>query len=411
MDLKLNYTLKELKQVVKKHLLLDDYRIVDVLLATVIGNLFPTDALWLLIIGASSSAKTELLNAIEDFPKTFFISDLTPKTLISGKKNSSMLPCLNDKIIVMKDFTTILSKRPDDIKAILSQLREIYDGKFSKGFGTGEHEKWSGHVGFVGACTPVYDRHYSVIGQMGERFLLYRIKNRDTIKTGIQALGGFGHESKMRCELKSAFNKFLNQFKDVDINIPNPSDDLKYKIVSLATFCGHGRCPVHRDRYTKEITYLPDPEGTPRLSKQLYHIGIALMTIHQEDSITDDIYEIVKKIGTDLIPKIRFKLLRHLYKEQATEINHTWLATPEVARGTGIHGKTTVRAFQDLSVIGLVAGRLTEAGDDMGKKGRPYEWQLTEKALLLTGGSEIFSDLDEQYLRPQYTPHPISSYN
>ena len=57
MGLKLNFTLNDLKEVVKRHLLLDNYNIVDVLIATIIANLFKTDPLWLLIIGPSSSAK------------------------------------------------------------------------------------------------------------------------------------------------------------------------------------------------------------------------------------------------------------------------------------------------------------------------------------------------------------------
>jgi hypothetical protein len=406
MNLKLTYTLDDLKEVVQKYLLLDDYKIIDVILASVIGNLFPTDPLWLLIIGASASAKTELLNSIEDFPKTFFISDLTKNTLISGKKDSSLLPHLNDKIMVMKDFTTVLSKKPDDLRIIMSQLREIYDGKFSKRFGTGEFEQWSGKVGFIGACTPVYDRHYSVIGQMGERFLLYRVKNKDSLQTGIQALNGFGRENKMRVELRTAFSKFLNQFKKIDVHIPEPSSDLRHMIVSLATFCGHGRCPVHRDRYTQEITYLPDPEGTPRLTKQLYHIGLSLMTVHQQESITEEIYEIVKKIGSDLIPKIRYKLLRYLYKRRATAVNGYWLKTTEIAEGTGIHGKTALRALQDLSIIGLVSGRVCDDGH-----GKPYEWQLKEDTLNLIGGAEIFYDLDTESLGQQYTLHQIRQYN
>lgn len=389
MNLKLTYSLDDLKKVVKKYLLLDDYHVVDVIIAAFIANQFPTDPLFFLFIGPSSSAKTELLNALDGQKKAFFLSDVTKNTFISGKKDSSLLPHINGKVLIMKDFTTILSKKPDDLKIIMSQLREIYDGKFSKGFGTGELETWDGHVGFIGACTAVYDRHFSVIGQMGERFLLYRLKNKDDLNTGIQALRGFGHENDMRSELRKAFSRFIRQFKDVDVSIPKLSSDTDLKLVSLATFCGHGRCPVHRDRYTKEITYMPDTEGTPRLSKQLYHIGIALMLIRQEQSITDEIYEIIKKIGSDLIPKIRFIILRYLYEARATAQNVKWLKTTDVAEGTGIHGKTTLRALQDLGIIGLVRGRLAET-----EHGSPYEWQLTEEALISIGGAEIFNDLN-----------------
>ena len=133
----------------RKYLLLDDYTVVDIILAVIIANLFKIDPLWMLITGASSTAKTELLQALDKLPISFFISDLTMNTLVSGKKGASLLPRLDKKIIVMKDFTTILSKRPDDLKIIMGHLREVYDGKFVKSYGTGDTVNWTGHVGLL----------------------------------------------------------------------------------------------------------------------------------------------------------------------------------------------------------------------------------------------------------------------
>jgi hypothetical protein len=383
---KLTCTLQDVKKVVRKHLLLDDYTIVDIILAVVIANLFKTDPLWMLIIGASSTAKTELLAALEKMPMIFFLSDLTTNTLVSGKKGASLLPRLDKKIIVMKDFTTILSKRPDDLKIIMGHLREVYDGKFVKSYGTGDTINWTGHVGLIGACTPVYDRKHGVISQMGERFLLYRNTNKDNIKPGIQALAGFGGELKMRSELRKIFTKFLNQFKKVNLTVPELSKDMQYQIVSLAILCGHGRCAVHRDPYARdEITYLPEPEGSPRLTKQLFHLGIALMAINGVDEITGEIYSVMLKVGTDLIPRIRFNIIKYLWDSKALEGTGNFLTTTEVAKGTGIHGKTSLRALQDMSIIGLTKGELDED-----THGSPYIWQLTEKTILLIGGSEVF---------------------
>jgi len=380
--------LQDVKKVVRKHLLLDDYTVVDIILAVVIANLFKTDPLWMLIIGASSTAKTELLQALDKLPMTFFISDLTTNTLVSGKKGASLLPRLDKKIVVMKDFTTILSKRPDDLKIIMGHLREVYDGKFVKSYGTGDTVNWTGHVGLIGACTPVYDRKHGVISQMGERFLLYRNTNKDDIKSGIQALAGFGSELKMRSELREIFTKFLNQFKKVSLTVPELTEDMQYQIVSLATLCGHGRCSVHRDPYAKdEITYLPEPEGSPRLTKQLFHLAIALMAVNEVDEITDDIYSVLVKVGTDLIPRIRFNIIKYLWDSGALEGTGNFLTTSEVARGTGIHGKTSLRALQDMSILGLTKGELDEEAH-----GSPYIWQLSEKTILLIGGSEVFDE-------------------
>ena len=223
---------------------------------------------------------------------------------------------------------------------------------------------------------------------MGERFLLYRNTNKDDIKSGIQALAGFGRELKMRAELKKAFSKFLNQFKKTTLTVPELSEDMKYQIVSLATLCGHGRCAVHRDRYARdEITYLPEPEGSPRLSKQLFHLAIALTAINGVDEITDDIYSIMLKVGTDLIPRLRFNIIKYLWDSRALEGTGKFLSTTEVAKGTGIHGRTSLRALQDMSIIGLTKGELDETAH-----GGAYIWQLSEKTILLIGGCEVFDD-------------------
>ena len=268
----------------------------------------------------------------------------------------------------------------------MGHLREVYDGKLTKSYGTGDTVKWSGHVGFLGASTPVYDRKHGVISQMGERFLLYRNSNKNDFQAGVQALSSFGTENKMRAELKAAFGKFITQFKKVSLNVPELEHDLQNNIVALATICGHGRCHVHRDPYSKdEITYLPEPEGSPRLAKQIYHLGIALMVVNEASEITRDIYETLKKVGRDLIPRIRFKCLKYLWDRKSLQYDGFYAPTGEIANKTNLNGKTVLRALQDLRVVGITVGELDES-----TQGTPYVWHLTKKAVELIQESEIF---------------------
>jgi hypothetical protein len=392
-NLELQYTLSDLKEVVKKHLLLDDYSIVDVLTAAVIANVLPgLDPLWLMFVGPSSSAKTELLNSLEPLSHTFFVSDLTKSSLISGQDNASLLPRLKNKTMVMKDFTTILSKKPDDVRIIMSQFREVYDGKLSKAYGTGKVVKFKGHVGFIGACTSAYDKHYGVIGQMGERFLLYRIKNKDQRKTAIRAVCDFGCETTMREELQAAFKKFFNQFKKSQFTIRPPAEILAEKISYLVDFCTMARCSVSRDRFTKEITHMPEVEGTPRLAKQLYHLALSLKYVRNEPEITDDIYKVIKKVALDVAPKYRVVLLKQLYSENAMETFGRWLKTGEIAAETNIHTKTVLRTLQDLSQVGLLRWRESTEYDDTGTRNvhRPYEWQISTHAYECITGAGLF---------------------
>jgi len=145
--------LAEVKAVVNKWLSLEDDTVVDVMLAVVVANRLNTDPSWLLVVGPPSSAKTEILRALTGHPKAYFLSNLTPTTLVSGLKpkgklpEPSLLPKLDGKTLVLKDFTTVLSMRHDNQAEILAQLREIYDGSYSKAFGNGKVINWEGHVG------------------------------------------------------------------------------------------------------------------------------------------------------------------------------------------------------------------------------------------------------------------------
>jgi hypothetical protein len=275
------------------------------------------------------------------------------------------------------------------LKIIMAQWREVYDGKVSNMYGTGGASAkvvWTGHVGFLGASTPVYDRKHGVVSQMGERFLLYRNNTHKDLESGLRSLSCFGSEISMREELQKAVEKFLNQFQETELTIPVLPEDFQHRIVALASLCGHGRCHVHRDRYSRdEITYLPEPECTPRLSKQLYHLGIALMAVKGASEINEEIYSVLLKVGRDLIPRIRYKCLKYLWDKKAMIGSGIFLTTNEVADGTEVNGKTVLRALQDMAIVGLTKSHLDET-----MSGTPYVWQLTEKTVNLIGWSDFF---------------------
>src|SRR6266581_8901964 len=75
----------------------------------------------------------------------------------------------------MKDFTSILTMHRDARGEIFSQLREIYDGQYSKAWGTGKEVNWHGKVGILAGVTGIIDRENAFNSALGERFLMYRI--------------------------------------------------------------------------------------------------------------------------------------------------------------------------------------------------------------------------------------------
>jgi hypothetical protein len=388
----LKYRLDELKQVIAKHLRFKDDRIVDVMVAVILANLFKSDPLWLMLVAPPSGGKTELLRSLDGLSFIYFLSTLTAQTLISGKKTKnggscSLLPKLNHKILIVKDFTSILSMKHEQRSEILGQLREVADGRLTKGFGTGETFDWEGHVGFIGAVTPVYDTYHAVISVMGDRFILWRSDNEDDFLPGLTAIDRVGGESAMRDEMQKAASSFIEQFKNFKPTRVVVSEETKRMIVNMALIAAKLRCPVERDPYTKVITYDPQPEGAPRLSKQLYQMGIALAAVHGNDTIGPDEFEILSKITFDLTTSRRAKIIRYLWETRCWESFGTWASTTDVAMALDTPTNTAKYALEDLMVLGICRRDLRGSDENAG-----YRWQLPDRITEQIGFSDLLSE-------------------
>ena len=373
------YLLSDVRQVICKWLELGNPEIIDVVLAVYVANQLATDPLWMLIIGPPSHAKTEILRAYENHRDSYFLSNLTPSTLVSGmparkgQPDPSLLLKLDGKLVVLKDFTSILSMRQEAQQEIIAQLREMYDGCYSKDFGNGKRISWSGSFGLIGACTPIYDSRYSIIGAMGERFLLYRISGENALATGIRAQQIVGREAIMRDEIRCAVHEFIDQFQDLDGVVIRQDEAVNSAIVHLACAVAIGRCPVDRDGYSGEVKYMPAPEGPARLTKQLMQLGAGLALVRGLDTIDATVLSTIQKVGRDLIPAYRLMALRYLW-EMGAQLGYS-ITTKGVADGAGMVSKTALRTLEDL----MLAGAVTRSRDG-DFENAPYRWTITESA-------------------------------
>lgn len=157
-----------------------------VYLATLIANMMRGDPVWLQLIGPPSSGKSEIIRSGDSLPDVHSVSVLTEAALLSGtskaEQTSESTGGLLNKIgesgiILVKDFTSILSMNRDTRTRVLAALREIYDGHWVRMIGTdgGRTLKWRGKVGLIAGCTSIIDSHHSVVSAMGERFVFYRM--------------------------------------------------------------------------------------------------------------------------------------------------------------------------------------------------------------------------------------------
>jgi hypothetical protein len=391
--------LAKLKAVFNKWLHLEDDSFIDIIVAAYLANKIFPEPLWLLLIAAPSNAKTEVLRAFSGLSSAHFLSNLTPSTLVSGlqRKNGeepSLLLQLDGKVLILKDFTSILSMRYENQQEVLGQLREIYDGQYSKFWGNGKRIDWTGSVGFIGACTPAYDRHHGTINALGDRFMLYRCKNHEQQEMGLKALSLVGQENEMREEIRTALHSYLKPFDNINkLNITRDSIT-DNKIVNLACLCAAGRCAVERDYHNKAVLYTPQPEGSPRLVKQLTMLGAGIALAQGKTIFDDDVYELTRKIALNNMPASRRSVIEYLWDKEALEHLKGWRKTGEVADAVRLPKTTTRYVLEDLMLVDLVNREMISLDDNTAneERGHTYNWQLSDRCHEYMTRAEVFKD-------------------
>jgi len=198
-----------------------DLQAADVVLAAAAVEQLDGDPVWLLIISGSGNAKTETVTALSGAGAHVTSTIASEGALLSGTskgeraKDSTgglLRKIGNRGLVVIKDFTTIISMNRDSRAAVLAALREIYDGRWERNVGTdgGRSLLWTGRIVVIGAVTTAYDAAHAVTASMGDRFALVRTdSSKGRTASGRRALANVGSEVEMRDELASVVASVL----------------------------------------------------------------------------------------------------------------------------------------------------------------------------------------------------------
>ena len=351
--------------------LLPDTNVIKVMLAGVVAHHFESDPLWIFLIAPPSSLKTELIASLDNLKEIHQISSLTPHTLFSGLKktkgqqeSNSILENIGDKILTLKDFTTVLSMRREDRSVVLSQLREIYDGRFDASYGSGVKINWKGRIGLIAGVTPIIDIHYSVFQLLGERFIQYRLPGVDESQLAERAVADLGGETNIRQRAKEAVKAYLESLEIPPIKEIKIPADIRTCLGNLASLVVRARSGVIRDSYSKDMSYIPEPEAPARLVKQLAILacGLAVLEGRRQVSIAD--YLLTLKVGLDCIPRQRMKVIEFM-----ASVDKAW-RTSEVAKGINYSPKSAKRHLEDLVAHELI---------NVNVEHYPETWEFSER--------------------------------
>jgi hypothetical protein len=278
---------------------------------------------WLFVVAPPGSGKTTMtIMSACGLDEVQALGDVTENTFLSGfhghkdpglleklgptTQQGSIYTTKGNAVLLVKDFTTVLSMKREKRSVILSHLREIHDGQFRRDFGTGVTKIWNGRVSIVAAVTPVLDRHYSIFSTLGERFMQVRWHRTDE-QAGEWAIDQQGQGEEIRAALGAAVKGIFDGSNNGSIELPQA---MRTRIASLAEIVALGRTHVYRNNYgSREIEYVPEAEANTRLAQGLAAIAKGIAALNRRPEVAEPDLQDAFRVGLDCITDTRRQLL------------------------------------------------------------------------------------------------------
>ena len=220
----------------------------------------------------------------------------------------------NQGLLVIKDFTSIISANSRLRGDILSALREIYDGHWYRDVGGegGRRLTWKGRLTVIGACTTAWDRAHEVVTTMGDRFVVIRAdsSNEDARRQAShQAIDNTRAEEAMRAELAEAAGAVLNGMRDKIAPLTKREMGV---ITDAADLVTRARTAVEYD-YSGNVIDSHALEMPTRFSRQLAQVvfGAQAIGLSRREAI-----KLAIRCARDSVPPMRLAIIRDLEQNQ-----------------------------------------------------------------------------------------------
>jgi MoxR-like ATPase len=356
-------TLEQVHEVFNKWLFLKTPEVIDVMMATVLSQRIDGSPVWMFLVGPPGSAKTAIVSALQEVEMTYATSTLTAPSLISGANfagagDPSLIPKLNHKVLVVKDFTSILSLPDREQKEIFGILRDAYDGRCGKSFGNGVERHYESRFTVLAATTPrIYDlaEQHAALGERFLKFLvgdnLHHESENEIIRKAIE---NADRETAMRQELQDVVKAFLER-TCADRKPPTMPSAILTKIVSLAKFGARMRGSVSRDFYRNDIVMSrPMAEVGTRLGQQLAKLARGMAMVYGRPEVTEVEYHMIKKVMLDTISQRNEDVLRTMINAMGGADKLAPISMRELAARTRYPFATIQRLMQDLIALQII---------------------------------------------------------
>lgn len=357
-------------------------------LATTVTTWLDGDPVWIFIVSPPGDLKTEILMSFQDSGWCVCKSSLSPRALCSGwrgegNEDPSLLPKLDGRTFVLKDYTEITAMHPTAQDEILGVLRGAFDGEIEKSFGNGVERKYQAHFHILAGVTPVI--HGSQKASLGERFMKFTCRKGvgfDANAAIRAALRNVGKEKTTRLETRTAIKSFVAsarvRFEAAKGKLPELSAEFEDRLIALAQLIGMLRADVERNTRTDQILYRPQHEVGTRLAKQLKKVALGLAMVSGDSTdIAPEDEDLVRKLAFDTARGFHIDIFEVIARAGAGGV-----LTPDLVERVGLPSSTVYGRLEDMEMLGvLFKTKDKEAGLSMGAK--PFRWHVSKRAMLL----------------------------
>lgn len=311
----------------------------QLVLAVAVSSSFSNSLmLWLLLVGVPSSGKTELVRLIKDSDTTYHLDNLTQNAFISGERASGdnkvydLLPLLDKKCLVIKDWTSIFSLDEKLTKKLLGDLVGIYDKEFTK------FSSRRGNIGYVsafsqlGCITPAtLNRHTNYMNMVGPRFLCYTMPqgSLEDENQSFDLIFSNQNRSALEKEARLYVSSYLSQLLQTSPNIKPLTLETREYLRTAAKLMSNCRGIVilqsasFKGEDGEDVRYYEvldvQIEQPWRAVQQLISLAQYLSFVVKKDEVGTNQLAIIKEVVLSSMPADRSQALR-IIKDQGGNI-------------------------------------------------------------------------------------------
>jgi len=288
---------------------------------------------WLLMVGVPSSGKTEMVRLVKDADCTYYLDNLTQNAFVSGERATKgnkvydLLPLIDKKCLIIKDWTSIFSLDEKMTKKLLGDLVGIYDKEFTKFSSRRGNISYSSSFSQLGCITPAtLNKHTHYMNMVGPRFLCYTmpISSSDNQQASYDFIFSERDRSLVEKEARQYASSYITQITKNKMNIKNFTPDIKRYLKLAAELMSNCRGIVilqsasFKSDEGDEIKYYEvldiQIEEPWRAVQQLIVLCRFLTFVVGKEEVGYEELDIIKEVVVSSMPADRSQALRMIQK-------------------------------------------------------------------------------------------------